>query len=237
MTETEEHVKFWWFPHTRNCVTWRANRIPKKEAFKPRITNVIFDLVREKLFMKKVLQILIFLAIYMPKLTPIINIVYFYLFYKREKQVTDQSQNVFKIPSIIQEKIVCEWSIPSQNIQLVVKTLKEFMLKENIKAHFPVEFQYTKGDEIYLSPSYGRDSCYVSINSFLAFGKISEHKKYFSGFERIMKYFGGRPAWSNEKIDSEKIQQNYPMLKLFKEIREKLDPEQLFYNDLVDVLY
>lgn len=236
VSETDEHVKFWWFPHTRNCVVWRANRIPKKDAFKRNPINVLFDVVREKIFMKNILQILIFLSIYMPKLTPIINIIYFYLFYKREKQITDQSYNIFKIPELIQQKFVCEWSIPDQNVQLAVKTLKEFILKENIKAHFPVEFEYTKSDDIYLSPSFGRDSCFVSINSFLAFGKITEHKKYFDGFERIMKYFGGRPAWKNPKIDTEKIQQNYPMLKKFKEIRQKLDPEMLFYNELIEIL-
>ena len=29
LAASSEHVRFWWFPHTENCIQWKANRIEK----------------------------------------------------------------------------------------------------------------------------------------------------------------------------------------------------------------
>jgi hypothetical protein len=124
-----------------------------------------------------------------------------------------------------------EWSIPLENVDLALKTLKEFLQKEGVKIYFPIQLKYSKKDEIYLSPSYGRDSCFISISTFLK----NQHyqMKYFSGFEKIMKYFNGRPSWKNVSFES-KCLKDFPKSKEFESVRQKLDSQKIFWNDLME---
>lgn len=65
-----------------------------------------------------------------------------------------------------------------------------------IFAHFPVEVRFVAADDIYLSPSFGRDSCYINIIMYRPFGRSTDHHKYWDEYERIMKNAGGRPHWA-----------------------------------------
>ena len=41
--------------------------------------------------------------------------------------------------------------------------LKAWIENNGFPAHFPVEVRFAKGDYLMLSPSHGRDSCYINI--------------------------------------------------------------------------
>jgi L-gulonolactone oxidase len=237
LVETEGNIKIWWFPHSRNCISWRANKIVLNEKLQPHNLADLYAIAKNKLVIRTILQILHYFSVFVPKLIPMINICYFYLFYHREKQTTDYAHKIFTLSNLGQEKITTEWAIPMQNVELAVKTLKDLFLKENLKVQFPIELSYSKGDDVYLSPSFGRDTCWIAIHCFIPYGKIPTTKSIFVGFEKVMKYFGGRPSWRNDQIDTEKIEVSYPLLTDFKRIRDKLDPERLFFTELVEKIY
>ena len=48
-------------------------------------------------------------------------------------------------------------------VGVVLTELDSWILENKFPAHFPVEVRFVKADNIYLSPSYGRDSCYINI--------------------------------------------------------------------------
>ena len=48
----------------------------------------------------------------------------------------------------------------------VIEELKRWIDTTGFKVHFPIEVRFTKADDIYLSPCYGQDSCYINIVSF-----------------------------------------------------------------------
>ena len=45
----------------------------------------------------------------------------------------------------------------------VLYELKAWIENNRFPAHFPIEVRFLKGDNLLLSPSHGRDSCYINI--------------------------------------------------------------------------
>lgn len=80
---------------------------------------------------------------------------------------------------------------------MVLLQLRRFLNSNpDVYAHFPVEVRFVAADDIYLSPSYGRDSCYINIIMYRPFGRSIEYQKYWDEYERLMKEAGGRPHWA-----------------------------------------
>ncbi len=52
----------------------------------------------------------------------------------------------------------------------------------NVKVHFGVEIRFVKADDIWISPCYMQDSCYINI---LMFKLI---KKNYNSFKRLLKF-------------------------------------------------
>eukprot|EP01129_Flabellula_baltica_P000179 TRINITY_DN1021_c0_g1_i3.p1 TRINITY_DN1021_c0_g1~~TRINITY_DN1021_c0_g1_i3.p1 ORF type:complete len:117 (-),score=20.97 TRINITY_DN1021_c0_g1_i3:737-1087(-) len=102
----------------------------------------------------------------------------------------------------------------------------------NLKVHQPIEIRFVKGDDIYLSPSYGADTCWIGIIMYKPYNKIPSYSTYFNEFMRIMEELDGRPHWA--KIHNwgyQECQKSYPMFNKFNEIRKQLDPTDMFSNN------
>jgi FAD/FMN-containing dehydrogenase len=91
-----------------------------------------------------------------------------------------------------------------------------------------------KGDDIWLSPSYGRDSAYIAIHV----DARTEHDPYFKDIEKILMEYGGRPHWGKmHNRTAENLSTVYPMWDSFMEVRKKLDPEAMFLNDYLKEMF
>lgn len=58
-------------------------------------------------------------------------------------------------------------------------------------------------------------------------------KRYYEGFEWLMKDLGGRPHWAKnfQSVTTADLHEMYPNLEDFLQVRQKLDPEGLFVGD------
>ena len=61
-----------------------------------------------------------------------------------------------------------EWGIPYENSQACLREFREYLQKEQgdphgIRPHFPVEIRFSAPDDIWLSPSYARQTCWIGI--------------------------------------------------------------------------
>ena len=61
-----------------------------------------------------------------------------------------------------------EWAIPYENSQACLREFREYLQKERrnphgIRPHFPVEIRFSAPDDIWLSPSYARRTCWIGI--------------------------------------------------------------------------
>lgn len=69
------------------------------------------------------------------------------------------------------QQYVSEWAIPITNTATAMLRLKDLIKRHNLKVHFSVEVRFTKADDIWLSPSYGRDSAWIGIIMYRPYGR------------------------------------------------------------------
>ena len=90
-----------------------------------------------------------------------------------------------------------------------------------------------RGDELWLSPAYQRDSAYIAVHMY----KGMPHQDYFNRVEAILRDYGGRPHWGKmHTLAAAELKEIYPRWNDFIALREQLDPQGLFLNDYLERL-
>lgn len=168
---------------------------------------------------------------------PFINRFYFGVLSKKGERC-DVSYKIFNFDCLFKQ-YVYEASIPrSQTAHFLLKL--ESFLEQNpqVKAHFPVEIRFVKRDNIWLSPSYEQDSCYINIISFRPYGKSVEYQKWWNFYEDLMKDCGGRPHWAKaHTYNRVQLEELYPKFEDFNSFRQSLDPKGLLMNDYLNRIF
>lgn len=127
-----------------------------------------------------------------------------------------------------------EYNIPAEHFSDALREIKEAMETFNFRVHFPIECRWVKGDDIWLSPAYQRDSAYIAVHSY----KGMAHEEYFGAMEAIFKKYNGRPHWGKMHNQTAKtLKQSYPKWDDFQGIRKALDPSGLFLNGYMKELF
>jgi len=242
---SNDHWRFWWFPHTKNdkCITHSALRVPidtktfvgdsEKVSFFGKIKSFFSD----SFLGYYLLEFTLFTSKFIPSLVSFINDTWFNLLFNSRKEVTDVSFKVFNFDCLFKQ-FVNEWSIPKENTAIALLRLKKMIEDNKLNVHFPIEVRFVKHDDIWLSPCYGRDSCYIGIIMYRPYDFTIPYQKYFDEYCEIMKSLGGRPHWAKEFIlNVEKdLPEMYPKWHNFKQLRQRVDPENVFMNDYLSRL-
>ncbi len=127
-----------------------------------------------------------------------------------------------------------EFAVPQERGLDCVKELKEWIDRERVTVHFPIEFRYVKGDDIYISPHTGRDSVAISVHQF----KGMDYTKYFDGCEAIFRNHHGRPHWGKlHSLKAKDLRQLYPRWDDFQRVRQQLDPKGVFLTPYLKSLF
>ena len=241
LVDSAEHWRFWWFPHTSNCITWAANRMhgmsKEEKAVQlsrnaPSLAEKLRRAFVERLLGFHTFRVLLFLGKFIPGIIPTVNRFFFWLLFSRRRELCDRSDRVFNIDCLFQQ-YVDEWSIPREHTAEALRALERMVVDRGWKVHFPVEVRFVQGDDIPLSTCYGRDSCFIGVIMYRPFGfDPQDVQEYLMAFEKVMARLGGRPHWAKSfhfrRADFEKC---YPRFAEFERVREQLDPEGLFDND------
>lgn len=120
-----------------------------------------------------------------------------------------------------------EYGVPAEKGIKCLLDIKEFIAREKINVHFPIEFRWVKGDDIYLSPAYGYDTVFISCHMYLGM----PYETYFRGAEEIFIGYEGRPHWG--KMHTQKasyLKRKYPKWEDFLKVRQEMDSEGMFLN-------
>ncbi len=219
-----EHMKLWWFPHVKELQVYCYNRTSSKQFN----TGVFIRWVDEKILAKYVFTFLLQLGLWFPALTIPINRFIKILKFKKEHRI-DYSYRVFNTP-MPPKHHEAEYAIPAENAGEAMLAIRQMIKERNLYVNFLMEVRFVKADDCFLSPAYGRDTCY--LGAYKAGDK--GWKEYLDGFEEIMAKYNGRPHWGKEfSIDKNAIGQLYPELGQFQAIREEMDPNNVFANRFV----
>jgi FAD-linked oxidoreductase len=120
-----------------------------------------------------------------------------------------------------------EYNLPTEEFVPVMQEIQECINKHKFAVHFPIECRFVRGDDIWLSPAYQRDSAYVAVHMY----RGMEYKPYFRHIEEIFKNHQGRPHWGKMHTrTAEDFAQLYPRWYDFQRVRAQLDPAGVFLN-------
>jgi FAD-linked oxidoreductase len=126
-----------------------------------------------------------------------------------------------------------EYALPMEDGPKAIQDIKTWIEREGIAVHFPIEYRYVKGDDIPLSPCYGRDTVCISVHMFQGM----PHEHYFEGCERIFRRYNGRPHWGKmHSLTAKDLAELYPQWDNFQRVRAEVDPKGLFLNGYLRTL-
>lgn len=256
LIQSEDYWRFWYFPHTDDCITWGASKIePQEVVHKPKSTVAAFTnaiirrmsplylanelkvYVRDRVIGYHILELLLFISKFLPRLVPMINYLYFLMLFSYAKLSTDISYKIFNFDCLFYQ-FVNEWAIPIEHTAVAMQQIKSMIETKKYNVHFPIEVRFVKGDDIWLSPCYGRDSCYIGIIMYRPYNYTIEYRHYFEDFFKIMYALGGRPHWAKDfQVSDAQLSEMYPMWQEFKKLRSEVDPDNIFVNNYLKRLH
>lgn len=64
-----------------------------------------------------------------------------------------------------------EWAIPSEAAKACLQELRAWIDQEaadpkGLRVHFPIEIRWSSADDIWLSPSEGKETCWIGVVTF-----------------------------------------------------------------------
>ncbi|KAJ6536388.1 L-gulonolactone D-arabinono-1,4-lactone oxidase [Mycena capillaripes] len=150
----------------------------------------------------------------------------------------DDSHTIFNVECRYPQHTT-EWAIPFKNAPKCLRELHDWMddvAKDTngIRPHFPFELRFSGPDDIWLSPSYGQETCWIGIAQYKPYGFNVPYRRFFSAFEAIVARHGGRPHWAKaHHFTPATLRALYPRFDDFVKVLEEVDPEGVFRNEYV----
>ncbi|MFI6454262.1 D-arabinono-1,4-lactone oxidase [Streptosporangium amethystogenes] len=221
-----EHLDFFWMPHTDTCLTKRNNR-SLGPARPPSALRYWLD----NHFMENTL----FGAVCgiggrYPGAIPRLNALSAATL--SASTHTDASHRIFT--SVRQVRFLeMEYAIAREHLGRALHEVRDLLEVRDWKISFPIEVRVTPASDAWLSTAYGRDSAYIACHVY----RPTPNPAYFEGVEEIMTRLGGRPHWGKlHTRDAAYLTRVYPRFADFLMVREALDPGRAFANDYLDTV-
>jgi L-gulonolactone oxidase len=226
--DDHEHVKFWWLPHTNKVQAYCANR-SKAARRMPGAVARWFD---DSLSMKVIYPGLLRTGRLIPAAIGPINRMIGKMSFNRTHKV-DRYDRILTVP-MPPRHLEIEFAIDRDDTVEALTQVREMIRREGLRVNFVCEVRFVAGDDGWMSPAYGRDTC--QIGGYMYPSKSLD--AYFEGFEAIMVALGGRPHWGKDFLmEGDGIRRCYPEYERFAELRRQLDPTGVFENGFIRRLF
>ncbi|MBC7631095.1 D-arabinono-1,4-lactone oxidase [Aeromicrobium sp.] len=226
LTVDNDHVEFYWFPHTEKALVKRNNRVAEGTVRQPLgrfrhwlddefLSNTVFEGINR-------------LARQTPALIPTINRISASALGARE--YVDDSYNVFVSSRKVRFR-ESEFAIPRDALPSVLGELQAWFGAGHENISFPIEVRFAAADDVWMSTGHERDNCYVAVHQY----HRTDHTSYFAAAQDIFTAHDGRPHWGKlHTLDSTYLRKHYSRFDEFVAVRDQLDPERRFSNPYLD---
>ncbi|GAA4677295.1 D-arabinono-1,4-lactone oxidase [Pseudonocardia yuanmonensis] len=224
LAAANDHVEFYWFPHTQIAVLKRNNRTEADGPRRARVTEWVGD----ELLGNAGFATACGLGARVPALVPRLN----RLMAGRmaAPEYVDRSYRVFCSPRRVRF-LEMEYAVPREALGEAFAGLRTAAARHAQEVTVPVEVRITAGDDIPLSTAVGRDTAYLAVH--VARGR--PHEAYFGAVEAVMTALAGRPHWGKlHSRTAAQLRGLYPGFDAFVALRDRLDPEGRFRNAYLD---
>lgn len=127
-----------------------------------------------------------------------------------------------------------EYSIPLEYLIEALAAMKAKIEQMKYNVHFPIEVRIVKGDDIWLSTAYGRNSAFIAIHMY----KGMAFKQFFYDMDQVLTAYQARPHWGKmHEMKLSQLHSAFPKLHQFLDIRKHVDPEGVFLNSYFTSLF
>lgn len=226
LSAENRHFELYWFPYAETCQVKIMNKVTFSTPMSP-----VLDYMNDQLVENTLFGLLSSLCKFIPPLTKPVSKLSAALIPVTTK--AEYSHRVFPTRRNVRFNEM-EYSIPAEAMEQVIVEMRQLMDKENYAVHFPIECRYVAADDIWLSPSYGRDSAYIAVHMY----KGMPYEKYFLDMEKIFLRYGGRPHWGKiHYLTASDFEQMYPYWNQFLHLQQELDPHQVFLSPYLKKLF
>jgi L-gulonolactone oxidase len=218
-----EHYEFYWFPHTDSCAVKEQNRTDEPVRRKSRYKTWRDEILMSNAVFGAVCAAGRFAPGVVPRLAEYVGASLGRI------EVVDESYKVFCSPRLVRF-VEMEYAVPWTRVHEAVRGVRAIVDRDHLVS-FPIEVRIVAGDDIPLSPAYGRESAYIAVHMFrgVAF------EEYFRAVEDLMTGLDGRPHWGKLHWQSAAtLAPRYPEWGRFQALRRRLDPDGWFSNPELD---
>lgn len=217
---TNDYFEFYWFPHGRNAMVKRNNRLPAGAT--PRPMHPVRHWFEFDLMENAALGAVCRTARLAPGLTAPLNRLCSALVSRRS--YSDRSYRVLTTRRAVRF-LECEYAFPLPALRDVFDELRAAVRTLPYGIMIPAEVRVAAEDDVWLSGAYGRTTAYLSVQQYVGL----DYREYFELFESIAARVGGRPHWGKFHTQSvDTLLARYPRLGDFRAVRAKVDPTGLF---------
>jgi L-gulono-1,4-lactone dehydrogenase len=218
-----DHYEFYWVPHTRWALTKRNRRTDEPARPRPKVREWVDDMVLNNYAFGVLCRAGRWRPSLIPRLARIIP-------NTGRLDYVDRSDRVFTSPRTVRFTEM-EYAIPREALAEALGRVRRLVDEIGMQISFPVEVRVVASDDIPLSTACGRETGYIAVHVY----KGTPYDAYFSGVERIMDSYGGRPHWGKMHFQrAETLAPRYPRWDDFQAVRARLDPEGRFANPYLD---
>lgn len=215
-----EHVEFYWFPHTRRALTKRNNRRPVSDAPLGRVRGFVDD----ELLSNGLFEVINRVGRLAPRAIPRLNAVSSRALSAR--RFTAPSHEVYVSPRRVRFHET-EWAVPHEALPAVLAELDSWLERSGERVSFPMEVRFAAPDDVWLSTAYGRRTAYVAVHQYWR----TDRRRLFAAVQEIMVAHEGRPHWGKEHaVARDYLETVYPRLGDHLAVRADVDPSGTFLN-------
>lgn len=220
-----DHFEFFWVPHTGWALTKRNDRTELPLARRRLWPAVRDDLLYGNLAFGAVCFAASLRPQWIPRLARMTP-------GSPPAQYVDKSWRVFASPRLVRF-VEMEWALPRAAAAEALGRIRAWLSDGDLRILFPVEVRFVAGDDIPLSPAYGRDTAYLAVHVYHRRGP-AVWEPYFRAVSEIARELGGRPHWGKLHFETaESLAPRYPAWDAWQDVRNRFDPERLFTTPAV----
>jgi L-gulonolactone oxidase len=220
IANSAEYVKIWWLPTLPFANVYRYSRTAE-----PPTTSHLRRWMDETIVNRYLFAALLGVSRRWPSLTAAINRAVGATYLRESRRVGRYDQVLtVAMPPVHREM---EYALALDRAPESLDRIRALIRDRRLRVNFVMEIRFVKGDDAWLSPAYGRDSC--QIGAYIAEG--ADRASYFAGVEDIMQAAGARPHWGKEhNVTPELVNAMFPTIERFRALRDELDPDRVFEN-------
>ncbi|WWD18677.1 hypothetical protein CI109_103131 [Kwoniella shandongensis] len=227
--QSAEHVRVWWYPDGKGMIVGKANRT--SEPAQPTSSLIAHILGFH------VTQFFLFVSRIFPSFTPFVGRWAWWLS-KEDSVAIDDGYKLLNFDCLFPQYAL-EWAIDAKDAKACLEEMKVWLDAEaassgGLRVHFPIEIRWSKEDDIWLSPSYGRETCWIGVVTYRPYGLAVPYRDFHTKFASLLASHGGRPHWAKQHtLRPKDIEALYPKFNDFVDVIKRVDPQGVLRSEYV----